>query len=450
MNQEIWKKILAFDFDYPQSEYGFTTRLAKENFWTQKFTNDAILEYKKFMFLAATSNTMVSPSEIVDIVWHQHLIFTKSYHKFCTILGKQIQHIPSTHNKEDFEKFKQAKEQTKLLYEKEFGNQPENVWRFNNMYDSLNLEKANYKLRTFINYGIIAFVCSIFPAYFILEPIYVRIEGNAFIFLFFVLAFMVFFILEIYNKHKLNQLISEIDRSSFLYELSPNELIYLKKQNLINVINVSIDKLIKENIIEITTDRQIVLLKNEAIKTNETYQIINLFQENKSIAYSNLISRLKYKPIFSNIANSMDAVSKYVTKSKKFNLLFRINFIFISVLILFSFTRIITGLVHSKQVLIIITLTLFLTIYSISFLSRLAKQISTNIIPKYYLNHLISKEKLASKSEWNYFLLGSSALLWTFKPIAEEFQTEKNHTNSCSSCGTSCGSCGGCSGCGSS
>lgn len=450
MNQEIWKKILAFDFDYPQSEYGFTTRLAKENFWTQKFTNDAILEYKKFMFLAATSNTMVSPSEIVDIVWHQHLIFTKSYHKFCTILGKQIQHIPSTHNKEDFEKFKQAKEQTKLLYEKEFGNQPENVWRFNNMYDSLNLEKANYKLRTFINYGIIAFVCSIFPAYFILEPIYVRIEGNAFIFLFFVLAFMVFFILEIYNKHKLNQLISEIDRSSFLYELSPNELIYLKKQNLINVINVSIDKLIKENIIEITTDRQIVLLKNEAIKTNETYQIINLFQENKSIAYSNLISRLKYKPIFSNIANSMDAVSKYVTKSKKFNSLFRINFIFISVLILFSFTRIITGLVHSKQVLIIITLTLFLTIYSISFLSRLVKQISTNIIPKYYLNHLISKEKLASKSEWNYFLLGSSALLWTFKPIAEEFQTEKNHTNSCSSCGTSCGSCGGCSGCGSS
>lgn len=450
MNQEIWKKILAFDFDYPQSEYGFTTRLAKENFWTQKFTNDAILEYKKFMFLAATSNTMVSPSEIVDIVWHQHLIFTKSYHKFCTILGKQIQHIPSTHNKEDFEKFKQAKEQTKLLYEKEFGNQPENVWRFNNMYDSLNLEKANYKLRTFINYGIIAFVCSIFPAYFILEPIYVRIEGNAFIFLFFVLAFMVFFILEIYNNHKLNQLISEIDRSSFLYELSPNELIYLKKQNLINVINVSIDKLIKENIIEITADRQIVLLKNEAIKTNETYQIINLFKENKSIAYSNLISRLKYKPIFSNIANSMDAVSKYVTKSKKFNSLFRINFIFISVLILFSFTRIITGLVHSKQVLIVITLTLFLTIYSISFLSRLVKQISTNIIPKYYLNHLISKEKLASKSEWNYFLLGSSALLWTFKPIAEEFQTEKNHTNSCSSCGTSCGSCGGCSGCGSS
>lgn len=449
MNQELWNRILAFDFDYPQSEYGFTTRLAKENFWTKKFTSDAILEYKKFMFLATTSNFMVSPSETVDIVWHQHLIFTKSYHRFCEILGKQIQHIPSTHNKEDFEKFKQAKEQTKILYEKEFGNQPENIWKFHNMFESLKLEKAKYKLRTFINFGIIVFVCSIFPAFFLLEPIYVRIEGSAFIFLLFVLALIIFLGLEVYNKSKLNQLISEIDKSSFLFRLIPNELIYLKKQNLIDVINVSINELIKENVIKITDNKQIILLKNEPTKSIEAFQIISLFPENKTIEYSNLISRLKYKPIFSNISNSMDAVLKFITKSKKFNSLFYFNFIFIAILVLFSFTRIITGLVHSKNILIIITLTVFLIIYSIFFLNRLIKQISTKIVPKYYLNHLIPKEKTASKSEWNYFLLGSSALLWTFKPIAEEFGGEKNQSGSCSSCGTSCGSCGGCSGCGS-
>jgi len=450
MNQELWNRILTFDFDYPHSEYGFTTRLAKENFWTKKFTTDAILEYKKFMFLAAISNTMVSPSETVDVVWHQHLIFTKSYYKFCEILGKQIQHIPSTRNKEDFEKFKQAKEQTKILYEKEFGIQPENIWKFNNMFESLNLEKAKYKLRTFINFGIIAFVFSIFPAYFILNPFYVRIEGSAFIFLFFVLAFMVFFVLEIYNKNKLNQLISEIDKTSFLYELSPNELIYLKKQNLVNVINVSINELIKENVIKITDNRQIVLLKNEPIKSIEAFQIISLFPKNKTVAYSNLISRLKFKPIFSNTGNSMDAVLKFITKSKKFNSLFYINFLFVAVLILLEFTRITTGLIHLKNILIIITLTVFLIIYSISFLNGLVKKVSTNIIPKYYMNHLIPKEK--NKSEWNYFLLGTSALFWTFKPIAEEFISKKNQTDSCSSCGTSCGttcgSSGGCSGCG--
>lgn len=88
INTELWDKILQFDFDAPPSEYGFTTRLANENFWTEAFTELAILEYKKFMYLAATSEMMVSPSEIVDTVWHQHLIFTQSYQSFCALIGK--------------------------------------------------------------------------------------------------------------------------------------------------------------------------------------------------------------------------------------------------------------------------------------------------------------------------------------------------------------------------
>jgi hypothetical protein len=109
MNIELWKKIIEFDFDNPPSEYGFSTRLANENYWTKDFTVKAILAYKKFMYLAATSEVMVSPSETIDIVWHQHLIFTQSYQEFCDLIGKQVQHIPSTHNKQDFSKFKQAK-----------------------------------------------------------------------------------------------------------------------------------------------------------------------------------------------------------------------------------------------------------------------------------------------------------------------------------------------------
>ena len=91
MNQELWKNIEAFDLDDPPAEYGFSIRLAHENFWTREFTTQAIVEYKKFMFLAATSDFMVSPSAIVDTVWHQHLIFTQSYQDFCTVLGKHIQ-----------------------------------------------------------------------------------------------------------------------------------------------------------------------------------------------------------------------------------------------------------------------------------------------------------------------------------------------------------------------
>ena len=55
MNTELWNSILQFDFDNPPSEYGFSIRLANENYWTKNFTEQAILEYKKFMYLAATS-----------------------------------------------------------------------------------------------------------------------------------------------------------------------------------------------------------------------------------------------------------------------------------------------------------------------------------------------------------------------------------------------------------
>ncbi len=178
MNHEHWDKILAFDFDDPPSEYGFSTRLANENSWTATFTTEAILEYKKFMYLAATNDFMVSPSEIVDIVWHQHLIFTQSYQTFCVILGKQIQHIPSTHNKSEFEKFKAAKERTANYYVNEFGHQPKNIWEFNNMFDSLNLKKAKFKIRTFIISGIILALGLLFPAYSLLKPIYLKIETH--------------------------------------------------------------------------------------------------------------------------------------------------------------------------------------------------------------------------------------------------------------------------------
>lgn len=64
MNQKLWENILQFDFDNPLSEYGFSIRLADENYWTKNFTAQAILEYKKFMYMAATyGNCWHSPKE---------------------------------------------------------------------------------------------------------------------------------------------------------------------------------------------------------------------------------------------------------------------------------------------------------------------------------------------------------------------------------------------------
>ncbi len=130
MNQNLWNQILQFDFDNPPSEYCFSVRLADENYWTKNFTGQAILEYHKFRYMAATSEYMGSPSAIVDAVWHQQLIFTQSYAAFCKILGKTVQHVPSTHTREEFSTFRQAKERTMQLYKENFGAFPQNIWGY--------------------------------------------------------------------------------------------------------------------------------------------------------------------------------------------------------------------------------------------------------------------------------------------------------------------------------
>ncbi|MFM9838170.1 MAG: hypothetical protein ACKVOQ_07895, partial [Cyclobacteriaceae bacterium] len=172
MNTILWNEVLAYDFDQPLSEYGFSVRLAKENYWTQAFTQKAILEYKKFMYLAATHDAMVSPSEIVDVVWHQHLVFTQSYADFGKLLGKAVQHIPSTHNRQDAVRFKQAKERTHQLYKSNFGEPPADVWEYATMQGALQLPKAKYKLRSGILVGLFALAVWLVPAYFLLHPLY--------------------------------------------------------------------------------------------------------------------------------------------------------------------------------------------------------------------------------------------------------------------------------------
>jgi hypothetical protein len=169
MNKELWNKIDKYNLDLPIGEYGFSIRLANENFWTRNYTSKAIVEYKKFMYLAATSDKMVSPSEVIDKVWHQHLIFTQSYQDFCQILGKVIQHVPSTHNKADFYKFQEAKDRTEKLYTATFGEPPQDIWAFTGMFESLELEKSKFKLRTVIIIGLFLLAFLTIPAYFALR-----------------------------------------------------------------------------------------------------------------------------------------------------------------------------------------------------------------------------------------------------------------------------------------
>ena len=178
MNNVLWRKIQDYNLDQPLSEYGFSTRLAYENKWPVRFTEKAILEYKKFMYLAATADGMVAPSAIVDIVWHQHLIFTQSYNAFCEVLGKKVEHIPSTHSRKEADHLAQANERTTNLYKEAFGEQPAEIWQVHTFEELLRLPKWPISIRTFLWIGIPIFIGLGVPAYVVLKDSYSAINNH--------------------------------------------------------------------------------------------------------------------------------------------------------------------------------------------------------------------------------------------------------------------------------
>jgi hypothetical protein len=452
MNNELWEKIAAVDFDSPPSEYGFSTRLAKENYWTKDFTEKAIEEYKKFMYLAATSEMMVSPSETVDAVWHQHLIFTQSYQDFCQILGKQVQHVPSTHNREEFEKFRQAKERTNKLYSKDFGVQPAGIWEWNTMYDSLGLDKAKFKIRTIIIVGILLFLACIFPFYYFLRPFYVQIGNPDFILGFIGLAVASFAGLNIYNRYQLKKMVHAFHNDSFIYHLQPMEMVYLKTQKLSQVINGTVNQLVVQGTVQVNADNTIELVNRGATNSIEQLQCINSLNTLGRTYYPTLLKVLTIKPVFTNTANCMDAFKKYFNKSKKFGYLFYFNFGVLAIVLLAGLVRLITGILRDKPVVEIAVALSVMVIFIILFLHQLTVMTSTVILPNLYRNHVLPEKYTDENWQWTYFLSGTAVLTPSFVPLANYVDTNSGSggtscgTSCGSSCGSSCSSCGGCGG----
>jgi len=132
--QELWENIQNFQLDDPTSAFPFSKKLAKENNWANNFTNRAIGEYKKFIFLCCISPTGASPSAIVDEVWHLHLTYTDSYWiRFCKhTLQKDIHHHPSKGGETEHEKHISWYESTLQLYEVTFDMKPPgDIWPVN-------------------------------------------------------------------------------------------------------------------------------------------------------------------------------------------------------------------------------------------------------------------------------------------------------------------------------
>ena len=123
-NPELYRLISEFRVDDATAPKSFSRRLQKEHGWSPDFTALAVREYLRFMYLARTASGGVSPSQVVDEVWHLHLTFTRSYWKeLCgEILGKEIHHDPGTGL--PGESFRDVFAETLALYRQEFDQDP--------------------------------------------------------------------------------------------------------------------------------------------------------------------------------------------------------------------------------------------------------------------------------------------------------------------------------------
>jgi hypothetical protein len=130
-NDSLWSRLQGFSLDGPNVDFPFSKKLAKEENWTLDFTEKAIEEYKKFVYLCCILPNGASPSEIVDKVWHMHLIYTQNYwEEFCpNILQQKLHHHPSKGGSNEREKHENWFQDTLKNYKEIFRDKaPEDIW----------------------------------------------------------------------------------------------------------------------------------------------------------------------------------------------------------------------------------------------------------------------------------------------------------------------------------
>lgn len=130
-NDPLWIRLQNFYMDNPDADFPFSKKLAKEENWTQEFTEKAIKEYKKFIYLCCRLPKGASPSDIIDKVWHMHLIYTENYwEEFCpNVLQQKLHHHPSMGGSSEKGKHKEWYSETLKSYEDVFQESPvSEIW----------------------------------------------------------------------------------------------------------------------------------------------------------------------------------------------------------------------------------------------------------------------------------------------------------------------------------
>ena len=129
VRQELWRRLEQHDFE-PDTPLNFTRRLARDHGWSLEEARGAVDAYRHFCFLAVVSPTPVTPSEVVDEVWHQHLIYSRDY--WAVWCGERLRaplhHDPTPGGPEADAIYRRQYAETLALHERFFGPSPPEFW----------------------------------------------------------------------------------------------------------------------------------------------------------------------------------------------------------------------------------------------------------------------------------------------------------------------------------
>lgn len=452
---ELWAKVENFSFEKNSDEYGFTTRLATEQSWTIAFTEAAILEYKKFMYLVAVGQKMLSPSVIVDEVWHLHLLFSKSYKKFTALLGKEIEHTPSLHNERESSIYAQAFAETKTAYQAEFGEMPTLFWARKDMISALDLPQSRYSLPTFVLLLLpsVAIFFLVSAQWWI--DLFYSWHNPRFLAQYILMGLFLIACTILLGEALFFDYFRKQHKHWIFKNLTPLELLYLQHGNVAHSAHAVVNDLYKHDMIQRTeVDKKFeysLVAKNN--KPRNGYEAIVLERLAKD---KNGLYKLNEAEKFAQLALSGEAIKSAFRQTPLY--IFGYLGLLLPILLWFGMGVFRLGLGASNgQPFLYLLLTLFVAVLItwrlLAWLSRLPIKNAIEAIKSAKIKASGTTRLIKEDMQWAYFLVGAAAMSLSFDKVRPVYAGNVEAHGGCGSsgcgggdgggCGGGCGGCGG-------
>lgn len=122
----LWTLLEHMRIEEPLASRSFEQALAEEQGWSQDFAQQVSREYRRFVYLAATTDEPVTPSIAVDKAWHLHLTYSRHYWEVLCgeILHRPLHHVPGDGSEAEDERHRDQYAFTLGQYEATFGEAP--------------------------------------------------------------------------------------------------------------------------------------------------------------------------------------------------------------------------------------------------------------------------------------------------------------------------------------